>query len=384
MMYEKKPIGRLVTLRQGFAINKNTKHHMSDEPTKLHLLRIGDMKNNDFQVYVKDTIPKRFIAKDDDIIYTRTGQVGLVFRNQYGVVHNNCFTVTSNDKNELFQSYLFYALQEKSFYEEALSRATGAAQPDLPHEAFKSIEIYLPPIKIQERIVQILDVYDRLIKNNQEQIKLLEEAAQRLYKEWFVDLRFPGYEDIKIVDGVPEGWHLGTLEEVLVYHDKLRKPLSSMQRQNFKGQYRYYGAAGVLDYVQNYLFNGTYLLFGEDGSVVNENGNPILQYVTGKFWVNNHAHVFTGKEPYSTEYIYMMLKKMNVIDVVSGVAQPKISKARLNAKKILVPDKNTVMIYNEKVKSIFEQILLLEKVVDLLNNARNRLLPKLMNGEIEV
>ena len=115
MMYEKKPIGRLVTLRQGFAINKNTKHHMSDEPTKLHLLRIGDMKNNDFQVYVKDTIPKRFIAKDDDIIYTRTGQVGLVFRNQYGVVHNNCFTVTSNDKNELFQSYLFYALQKNRF-----------------------------------------------------------------------------------------------------------------------------------------------------------------------------------------------------------------------------------------------------------------------------
>ena len=80
----------------------------------------------------------------------------------------------------------------------------------------------------------------------------------------------------------------------------------------------------------------------------------------------------------------MMFKKMNVSDVVSGVAQPKISKARLNAKKILVPDKNTVMIYNEKVKSIFEQILLLEKVVDLLNKARNSLLPKLMNGEIEV
>ena len=146
MKYEKKQIGELVSLRQGFAINKKTNHHMSEVPTQLHLLRIGDMKDGIFSVFVRDTIPEKFIAKESDIIYTRTGQVGLVFRNQHGVVHNNCFTVTSNDESILNQQFLYYALQEKSFYEEANSRATGAAQPDLPHSAFNSIEIFLPPI----------------------------------------------------------------------------------------------------------------------------------------------------------------------------------------------------------------------------------------------
>lgn len=206
MIYEKRRVGDLVTLRQGFAINKNTKHYISDEPTKLHLLRIGDMKDGDYSVFVKETIPEKFIANEDDIIYTRTGQVGLVFRRQHGVVHNNCFTVSTNDDEILSQKFLYYALQEKAFCEEANSRATGAAQPDLTHGAFNSIAIILPPIEIQRRIVTIIDGYNDLIENNQKQIKLLEEAAQRLYKEWFVDLRFPGHENCKILDGVPEGW----------------------------------------------------------------------------------------------------------------------------------------------------------------------------------
>lgn len=303
------------------------------------------------------------------------------YKGRFNAYQRTYIIETVNDEVVLVR-FLCYAMNQQLRLLKTMS--SGSTTKFLTIKMLHGLDIPCPSIEVQKRIVNILGTIDDLIENNKKQISLLEEAAQRLYKEWFVDFRFPGYEEVAIVDGVPEGWHLGTLEEVLVYHDKLRKPLSSMQRQNFKGQYRYYGAAGVLDNVQNYLFDGTYLLFGEDGSVVNENGNPILQYVTGKFWVNNHAHVFTGKEPYSTEYIYMMFKKMNVSDVVSGVAQPKISKARLNAKKILVPDKNTVMIYNEKVKSIFEQILLLEKVVDLLNKARNSLLPKLMNGEIEV
>ena len=187
---------------------------MSEEPTSLHLLRIGDMKDGNFSVFVKDTIPEKFVAKRNDIIYTRTGQVGLVFRRQHGVVHNNCFTVTSKNEDVLFQEFLFYALQEKSFYEEAISRATGAAQPDLPHDAFNSIQIFLPPNRTQIKITEILNAYDDLIENNQKQIKLLEEAAQRLYKEWFVDLRFPGHETTPVVDGVPEGWKEQTLSQI--------------------------------------------------------------------------------------------------------------------------------------------------------------------------
>ena len=260
----------------------------------------------------------------------------------------------------------------------------GTAQDNLSWEKLSMIEFPCPPIETQRRIADILSAYDDLIENNQKQIKLLEEAAQRLYKEWFVDLRFPGYEQTKIIDGVPEGWHIGYIDEILVYHDKKRKPLSSLERTLFKGEYRYYGAAGILDYVNGYLFDGTYLLLGEDGSVITIEGTPVLQYVTGKFWVNNHAHVLTGKGPFSTEYIYMMFNNMKISDVVTGVAQPKISQARLSAKKILIPCEKVVILYQSKVEYIFKHILLLERRIKIAEEARSRLLPKLMSGEIEV
>lgn len=384
MIFNKVSIGEVVTLRQGFAINKNTKHHMSDEPTDLHLLRIGDMKDGSYSIYVKDTIPAHFIANEDDIIYTRTGQVGLVFRKQHGVIHNNCFSVTPQNEDVLDRGFLFYVLQTKEFYEEANSKASGAAQPDLPHGAFNSISIPIPDIDIQRKISNILKSYDDLIDNNQKQIKLLEEAAQRLYKEWFIDLHFPGYEATQTVDGVPEGWHMGTVQEVIEYHDTKRKPLSGQQREKMKGEYRYYGAAGILDYVNAFLFDGIYLLLGEDGTVVSDNGCPVLQYVTGQFWVNNHAHVLTGKGNYSTEYIYMMFAHMKILDVVTGVAQPKISQGRLSAKKILIPAPELAVTFDVNAKPYFEKILILENQITKLEEARDRLLPKLMSGEIEL
>ena len=120
------------------------------------------MKDGSQNVFVKDTIPPHFIAKSEDIIYTRTGQVGLVFTKQFGVIHNNCFTVTPNDEGVLSRKYLYYALNSEDFYTKANNLASGAAQPDLPHGAFNSISIYLPPIDTQKRIASILSAYDDL------------------------------------------------------------------------------------------------------------------------------------------------------------------------------------------------------------------------------
>ena len=128
MSYPKIEIGELVVLRQGFAINKNTKHHISDHPTNLALLRIADMKEHIQRVFVKDSIPAHFIAKKEDIIYTRTGQVGLVFKNQYGVIHNNCFTVTPRNPNVLDKNYLYYALSNQDFYCNSYSPLGNASE----------------------------------------------------------------------------------------------------------------------------------------------------------------------------------------------------------------------------------------------------------------
>ena len=365
-----------------------------DEGTGYPLIRTpnvgrGRLKLDNVQRVSKDVYDrrnKRAVPQVDDIIFAReapAGNAAIICEGQEVCLGQRTVLIRP-DKDKVYPKYLVYYMLAPQQQYELLGTANGATVAHVNIPVIKNLTIRLPEMDTQKKIANIISSYDDLIENNQKQIKLLEEAAQRLYKEWFVDLRFPGHENVAIVDGVPEGWHMGIIDEVLLYHDKVRKPLSSLQRANFKGPYRYYGAAGILDYVQEYLFDGTYLLLGEDGSVITTEGTPVVQYVTGKFWVNNHAHVLTGKEPFSTEYIYMMFKKMGVSDVVTGVAQPKISQARLSAKKILIPDTDIVEDFQEKVKSMFERILVLEGQTELLAQARDRLLPKLMSGEIEV
>ena len=354
---------------------------------------ISNIKNNriDFEdtrfvpVEYYDSLDVTRKAQRGDILYTVKGSFGIpayvdsdmpfVFQRDIAILKCN---------NRVNSKFLYYIMKSVEFERLADLLAIGSAQRAITLKTLRGIEILIPEKSEQDRIVEMLSPYDDLIENNQKQIKLLEEAAQRLYKEWFVDLRFPGYEDVQIVDGVPAGWHKGTVQEIVKYHDTMRKPLSGQQREKMKGKYRYYGAAGVLDYVNKYIFDGTYLLLGEDGTVITNDGLPVLQYVTGQFWVNNHAHVLTGKGNYSTEFIYMMFSFMGISDVVTGVAQPKISQGRLSAKKVVIPSEGLAVLFHNNTKPIFDRVLLLEKQITLFSEARDRLLPKLMSGEIEL
>ncbi|MBQ9655236.1 MAG: restriction endonuclease subunit S [Prevotella sp.] len=261
----------------------------------------------------------------------------------------------------------------------------GSGQPFISLSLLRKFPIPVPDDeKIMRKVVAILSRYDSLIENYQKQIKVMEEAAQRLYKEWFVDLHFPGHENTKIVDGVPEGWEYRKIGDIVIYYDKQRKPLSSMQRMSMEKIYPYYGAATLMDYVDNYLFDGIYLLLGEDGTVITPDKFPVLQYVWGKFWVNNHAHVLRGKEGISTEFLFSMFKEMPIADVVTGAAQPKISQGRLSEKKILIPSLKLIQKWSSIAKHFFDRLRVLSEQVRLLTEARDRLLPKLISGEIAV
>lgn len=278
-----------------------------------------------------------------------------------------------------FVKYCFDVLQQQ-----CKQISQGATQDNLSWEKLSTIKFPAPDYKTQQKIADILSAYDDLIENNQKQIKLLEEAAQRLYKQWFIDLRYPGHETTKIVDGLPEGWHYGSITEISTCYDSKRKPLSSKERDQQEKVYPYYGAASLMDYVEKFIFDGVYLLFGEDGTVITSDETPMLQYVWGKFWVNNHAHIFQGANGYSTEFLYMLCKHMKIKDIVTGVAQPKISQGRLNDKKIVIPSRTMVAKYSELTQTVFKQIRLLSDAINASKEARDRLLPKLMNGEKEV
>lgn len=186
-------------------------------------------------------------------------------------------------------------------------------------------------------------------------------------------------------DGVmPDNWHLGTVSEIIQLHDSKRIPLSSRERADLAKIYPYYGATSVMDYVDRYLFDGIYLLLGEDGTVVDSKGFPILQYVEGKFWVNNHAHIITGKNGFSVELLYLLFSLTSVQSIVTGAVQPKISQANLNKVPVIVPSADELTTFDATVQPIFAQIRNLRAENDGLATTRDALLPRLMSGELDV
>lgn len=396
MSYEKIEIGQLVALRQGFAINKKTNHHISDEPTNLHLLRIGDMKDGNFSIFVKNTIPEKFIAKESDIIFTRTGQVGLVFRKQYGVVHNNCFTVTTIDEDILLQEFIYYALQEKSFYEEAVSRATGAAQPDLSHGAFNSIQIYLPPIESQRKITNILNAYDILIENNKKQIKLLEEAAERLYRKWFVDLHFPGYENTEIIDGVPEGWKKQKISE---FGEIITgKTPSTTKEQYYGGNIPFVKIPDMHNCVYPIVTEFTLTTEGantQKNKFIPKNGIMVSCIATVGLvniaietcQTNQQINSIVLNDEQDLYYTYFTMKRLKaLLEGVgsNGATMTNVNKTKFGNLEVLYPGNNLRKDYFDYCKPIFEKIYALSIGVHKLSQVRDGLLPKLMSGEIEV
>ena len=378
--WKKCPIGEVVTLRQGFAINAKSKHYMSKEETSLPLLRIADMKNGTKEVFVKEEIPQRFIAHPEDIIYTRTGNVGLVFRNNYGVMHNNCFSVTPNDADELSRDFLYYALQNKTFFDTANALARGAAQPDLPHTSFNSIEFAYPSLFVQERIAYILSRYDSLIENYQKQIKLLEEAAQRLYKEWFIDLHFPGHENTNIIDGVPEGWEKKSVDSI--YNIKYGKNLSTKLITE-TGFYPVYGANGVIGYYDKANCNEQVVLITSRG---NGSGDVLMTYHKDAF-ITNNSFIVTPSEGFEyckLPFTFQFLKMANFRAVRTGAAQPQLTNQSIHTVDVILPNKNLIEKFCSATIEMNDTIIKYREQIRLLTEARDRLLPKLMSGEITI
>ncbi len=182
---------------------------------------------------------------------------------------------------------------------------------------------------------------------------------------------------------IPEGWEVKKLKEVVKNFDSKRIPLSSIERLAKKGCYPYYGATKILDYVDDFIFDGTYVLMGEDGSVIDEKGHPILQYVWEKFWVNNHAHVLKGKK-ISNELLYVYLKNTNVNHIVTGAVQPKINQNNMYNLKFVLPKQKTQSQLENILKILFKEIKNNYKQISNLMQIRDSLLPKLMSGEIRI
>ena len=277
---------------------------------------------------------------------------------------------------EVENEFIFYWLLSQKDYLMAKVGVTGIGAGKFDLDFLQKLMIPIPSERERKSIVGFASSISEKIRCNAKVNDNLLRQAQALYKNRFVDLKpFNGE--------MPPDWQLGTVSEIIELHDSKRIPLSSRERANLTKIYPYYGATSVMDYVDRYLFDGIYLLLGEDGTVVDDKGFPILQYVEGKFWVNNHAHIITGKNGFTVETLYLLFSLTNVRSIVTGAVQPKISQANLNNVSVVIPSKAELSTFNSIVQPIFSQIRNLRAESDRLTATRDILLPRLMSGEID-
>ena len=297
------------------------------------------------------------------------------------------YIVLRKRENISDSKFIFYLAISPIVRDIAIKSMVGSSgRQRVQQDVLENYEIPIPSLPTQKNIAHILSVLDDKIELNKRINDNLEQQAQALFKSWFVD--FEPFKDGKFVDSelgmIPEGWRVGNLLDIAKLYDAKRKPLSSRERENMKKIYPYYGATSIMDYVDKYIFDGTYLLMGEDGSVMDDKGYPYLQYVFGKFWSNNHAHVMQGKNNFSTEMLHSLLLKKNISPIVTGAVQAKISQA--NMRKILItqPPHEITIIFSSLIKPIYEIRKKNELENQRLSILRDTLLPKLMSGELKI
>lgn len=318
-----------------------------------------------------------------DVVITHRGTLGqIVFIPQTSkydryVISQSQFRIRCNDK--ILPEYMVYYFHTRIGQHKLLSNASQVGVPALarPSTTFQKIDIEIPDITTQRRIVAVLQrIHDKIAVNTAIN-ENLESQAQAIFKSWFVDFEpFGGV--------MPEDWKIGMIKDIIELHDSKRIPLSGSEREKMDKIYPYYGATSCMDYVDNYIFDGKYLLLGEDGTVIDKNGYPILQYVEGKFWVNNHAHIITGKLGYTVEILYLLFKQTNVKHIVTGAVQPKISQANLKKVPVIISSVKDLDAFNNIIQPIFAMIRKNRNENKKLALLRDTLLPKLMNGEIDV
>lgn len=324
---------------------------------------------------------KKGIARPGDVLITHKATIGrtAIVPDIYEKIILTPQVTYYRVKKGIYNKYLKYYFDTPKFQQIFNNWAgAGSTRAYLGITAQHKLPIVLPPLETQEKIAWVLSSLDDKIELNNKINQNLEQQAQAIFKSWFVDFEPFGGK-------MPDDWRIGKVEEIINIYDSKRIPLSNKERSEMtKKVYPYYGATSLMDYVDNYIFDGTYLLLGEDGTVIDNLGFPILQYVWGKFWVNNHAHILTGKNGYSVESLYLFFKQKNIKSIVTGAVQAKISQNNLKNLDTIIPSESTMNEFNIMITPLFDAIRNNTNENKQLTQLRDTLLPKLMSGEIDV
>ena len=344
-----------------------------------------------------DNSSAKMIPQNSVIVamYGQGDTAGRVAINKIPLTTNQACCNLIIDETKACYEFVYYQLVTP--YEKMVSLKNGGAQPNLNAAIIKSMEIKLPPLKTQRYIADILSSYDNLIENNQKQIKLLEEATQRLYKEWFVDLRFPGHENTKIVDGLPEGWQYEKLGD-LVKTTSGGTPSRRKSEYYVNGNIRWIKTKELNDrfifeteehITEDAVKNSSAKVLPEGALIVAMYGATIgkIGITAAEMACNQACCAFISfDDMISKEYLYcwLMDNREYLVSQGKGAAQSNLSQEMIRNFSLLCPDKKVIKNFTEIVTTMLENKRVLENKILMLSKARDDLLPKLMSEEVEV
>ena len=360
-------------------------------------IRLVDERNRDLAVtkLLGVSISKKFIPSIANIVGTdlsnykivRTGQfaygpvtsrngekISIAYLDEEDCIISSSYTVFEvENKEELDPEYLMLWFSRPEFDRYARYKSHGSVREIFDWNELCMVELPLPDIEKQRNIVKAYKTITDRIALKQKINDNLLDSVQAIFRSWFVD-----YDPF---DGVcPSNWETGFVEDIAEFFDSMRKPLSSLERTDMERIYPYYGAVSIVDYVDDYIFDGEYLLVSEDGIyVVDENGHPLIQHISGKFWANNHAHILKGKSGFNEDSLYLFLANTNMAPIVTGAAQPKINQANLKSFPITIPDSETMLKFNNIIQPFFDQRLTNESEIKKLEALQSLLLTRLVD-----
>lgn len=323
-----------------------------------------------------DKLDSKRKAQIGDVLYSVVGSFGIpvyIKDNRQFVFQRHIAILRPNEK--ILPRFLYYTMLSRDFYAKADAVAVGAAQRTVGLTSLRNIKIDVPTIDEQNKIVNILSAYDDLIENNQKQIDLLEEAAQRLYKEWFVDLRFPGYENTPIIDGIPQGWRKVSLGDIAPI-------LTGKKDANFgteDGEYPFFTCSQEPIKAPSYSFDTSAVILAG-------NGDFNVKLYRGKFEAYQRTYVLSPKDE---KYLYLLYNAVNesmavLVKGASGSTIKFLTKGMIENIPLFIPTDRLLEQYNSYSEAVQQKIECLKSAIVNATEARDRLLPKLMNGEIEV
>lgn len=343
---------------------------------RLDLSEIRYISEADFPKWTKRVIPK-----ENDIVFSYEATLNLyaIIPSGFRGCLGRRMALLRVNENKVHYKFLYYYFYSEAWRSEIQRNIVlGATVDRIPLIKFPDFIVELPSLEIQHKIANILSAYDDLIENNQKQIKLLEEAAQRLYKEWFVDLRFPGYEDIPIINGMPEGWEEEEINKI--FNIKYGKTLPTNKIKN-SGKYPVYGANGIIGYYNQKNCNDYVVLITSRG---NGSGEVSRTHDKEAFVTNNSFIIMPVNDLIKLPFTYQLMKTINFKRICTGSAQPQLTNKSINILKVVLPSDELVLKFCQYTEIYYEKIENLLSQNKRLIEARDRLLTKLMSGEIEV